>query len=42
MDEQILLVFGFGITLIFVGGAFIHGVTHVKKPDSETDRKLET
>jgi len=38
MDDQILLVVGFCITLIFVGGAFIHGVTQQKGAESEVDR----
>lgn len=35
MDELVLLVAGFCITLLFVGGAVIHGVTHVEDPDSK-------
>lgn len=35
MDDLILLIIGFCITLIFVGGAFIHGVTN--KADSDSD-----
>ena len=42
MDDKILLLCGFCITLLFVGGAFIHGVTHVKEPDSEIERKSKT
>jgi hypothetical protein len=42
MDDLILLVVGFCITLLFVGGAIIHGVTHVRKPDSEIDRESGT
>lgn len=35
MDDLILLIIGFCITLIFGGGAFIHGVTNQGGKDSD-------
>lgn len=35
MDDLILLIVGFCITLIFVGGAFIHGVVQQGDSDSK-------
>lgn len=38
MDDLILLIVGFCITLIFAGGAIIHGVTNQGGEDSNTTK----